>query len=85
MNYQIQDDHIIITKNPDAKGDLAISVELDGKPITSISFDSFNGCADLTSVDIPAGLTTIEKHTFYGCMNLTLVTVPDSVSEIGAK
>ena len=39
----------------------------------------------LTSVTIPAGVTSIEANAFYGCSGLTSVTIPSSVTSIGAN
>ena len=38
---------------------------------------------DLTSVNIPEGITGIGSKAFYNCYDLTLITVPESVVEIG--
>ena len=40
---------------------------------------------DITSIDIPAGTTTIGENTFWGCRSLTEVTIPNSVTSIGAN
>ena len=51
--------------------------------VTSISYDVFQGCTDLTSVTIPDGVTTIGDYAFAGCTSLTSVSIPDSVRYVG--
>ena len=50
---------------------------------TSIGDDAFQGCTNLTSVDIPSGVTTIGGSAFKSCTSLTSVTIPNSVTSIG--
>lgn len=38
---------------------------------------------DITSIDIPAGTTTIGNYALSGCNRLTSVTIPNSVTTIG--
>ena len=50
---------------------------------TSIMYEAFSNCKNLTSVTIPDSVTSIEDFAFYGCTGLTSVTIPDSVTNIG--
>jgi hypothetical protein len=50
--------------------------------VTSIG-GAFRGCAGLTSISIPAGVTSIGGGAFAGCTGLTSVTLPAGVTEIG--
>ena len=40
-------------------------------------------CADIKSVVIKNGVTTIDDYTFYWCTSLQSITIPDSVTTIG--
>ena len=50
--------------------------------VTSIGGFAFQGCSDLTSIDIPNSVTSIGQHAFQGCSGLTNVTIPNSVTSI---
>lgn len=51
--------------------------------VTSIGYDAFRGCSDLTSITIPVSVTSIGGSAFDGCSNLTSVAIPNSVTSIG--
>ncbi|GHU69223.1 hypothetical protein FACS189450_01660 [Spirochaetia bacterium] len=53
-----------------------IAVELTGTG--SIAKDAFEGCIELTSVTIGAGVTGVGEDTFDGCTNLTAVIVDEA-------
>ena len=38
---------------------------------------------NLTSINIPSNVTSIENYAFYDCNNLTTITIPESVTSIG--
>lgn len=44
---------------------------------------AFYGCANLTYVNIPVGVTAIKDFTFYECMSLPSLTIPETVTSIG--
>ena len=46
--------------------------EIDGKLVTEIGYDAFNGCTGLTQVTIPDSVTEIGRDTFYA-----MVVLPD--------
>jgi hypothetical protein len=56
-------------------GSLDVPPNLNGKPVTAISNSSFSGIADLTSVNIPASVTSIGAYAFAGCSGLNTITV----------
>lgn len=51
--------------------------------IEVIADGAFDGCTNLTSVNIPNSVTTIGNYAFYGCENLTSMMLPDNVTSIG--
>ena len=44
---------------------------------------AFYGCSGLTSLILPAGITTIRNGAFCGCSGLTSLNLPASLTEIG--
>ena len=57
-------------------------IKFDGE-VTTIGYDAFRGCINLTSITIPDSVTTIGKSAFYNCHSLPSITIPDSVTTIG--
>ena len=51
--------------------------------VTSIGNDVFQGCTNLTSVVLPAGLEHIGRRTFGYCSSLTSVVFPDALESVG--
>ena len=50
-----------------------------------IAANVFEGCARLSSIVIPASVTSIGEGSFYNCYSLTSVMIPDSVVSIGSS
>ncbi len=48
----------------------------------SIGEGTFNGCTSLTTVTIPAYVTSIEANAFSGCTSLSEITIPSTVTSI---
>ena len=46
------------------------SVTYNGKtyPVTSIGYESFDNCSNLTSITIPNSVTIIDTNAFYSCI-----------------
>ena len=49
---------------------------------SEIPHDAFNCCADINTVRIPEGVTTINSHAFNSCTSLVTVTLPNSIENI---
>ncbi len=50
-----------------------------------IGRDMFNGCRNLTEVQLPEGLQTIADKMFYDCTSLSDITLPAIVTTIGEQ
>ena len=51
--------------------------------VTSIGYDAFSNCSELTSVTIDNPARSIGNSAFYGCSGLTSITIGNSVESIG--
>ena len=45
---------------------------------------AFQDCSGLTSLTLPAGITSIGDNAFWGCSGLTSLTLPAGITEIGS-
>jgi hypothetical protein len=50
--------------------------------VTTIGTSAFEGCGELRSVTLGAGIRNIERLAFANCASLTTLVIPDSVAEI---
>jgi hypothetical protein len=66
---------ITIKKYTGSAAVLVIPDEIEGLPVTVIDIDAFYGCTSLTSVTIPASVTSIGWRAFPGCMSLTNIAI----------
>ncbi len=81
--YTISDGEATITQfDTSYSGELSITNELGGVPVTAIARQAFAHCFFLTDVTIPDGVTDIGQHAFFGCTNITAITIPASVTNI---
>ena len=48
-----------------------------------IGYCAFYGCSGLTSLTLPAGITSIGSRAFRGCSGLTSLTLPAGITSIG--
>ena len=83
--YSIYDDEVTITGvTSPVRGNITIPSTLEGYPVTTIGYDAFYHCEELTGVTIPDSVTNIGAWAFAWCTSLTSVTIPDSVTSIDA-
>jgi hypothetical protein len=61
---------VVIAKYRGKGGDVMIPAIIGGKPVGGIGAEAFSGCANLSSVTIPAGVTAIGEWAFCGCSSL---------------
>ena len=63
--------------------EIAIAEEYNGKRVTSVGYEAFSGCSDLTSIFLPDTITSIGDWAFDGCYSLKSITLPDGLTYLG--
>ena len=58
--------------------DIVIPAKHNGKSVTSIASNAFNGCYNIKSVIISNGITSIGEGAFNGCTSLEEISVDDN-------
>lgn len=56
-----------------------------GNEVENIPAYVCKGMSNITSINIPSGVTTIGDYAFSGCSKLTTITIPNNVSRIGSN
>ena len=64
-------------------GPISIPSTLGGFAVVDIGRDAFNGCSNITSVEIPSAVTNIGQAAFQMCTGLSSIVVPAGVRAIG--
>ena len=87
LRYCIKDGVVMVTRQASniqtATIPASISYKGTAYSVTSIGYEAFAGCYNLTSMEIPDSVTSIGDSAFSGCNSLTSVVIPDSVTSIG--
>ena len=76
LEYTLSSDetYYIVTGIGTASGDIIIPDTHEGLPVSYIGSSAFRDCSNLTSIEIPAGVTSIGQQAFDSCSNLESVT-----------
>lgn len=83
LSYETDFDGVIITKcSVSAVGKLIIPQYIDDLPVLAIDGGAFEGCMEITEIEIPRTIRYIEPRTFYGCSGLRKIELPESVREV---
>lgn len=84
VQYKLYDDHAEVVGCDSPIGEITIAAEFNGKKVTTIADEAFNGIVTITAVAIPEGVTTIGSKAFLGCTQLVSVALPSTLTEIGS-
>lgn len=79
----MNDDGVTIESYTGSSSTVVIPEEIDGKKVTGIGDNAFNGNVIVTSVTIPDTVTSINLSAFYGCTKLSQVNLPPNLQFMG--
>ena len=85
-NYKyriLNEKEVEIIKYNGSEVNLTIPSTIEGKKITKIGSNAFEGCKRLTSLIIPESVTSIGENAFRNCHSLTKIIIPKNVTSIG--
>lgn len=83
-NYTILSSTTIqITGYTGPGGDVIIPSTINEYTVVSIGLEAFQGCTNLTSVNIPSSITSIGPYAFGWCTSLTNVNILSGATSIG--
>lgn len=84
--YQLESDgSVTILGCKNAKKNVVIPSELDGKPVKKLGDGLFRNNDTITAVVIPHGVEKIGANVFSGCDKLEQINLPASLVSIGAE
>lgn len=78
-------DGYAVASNGELEGILDIPAEYNGKPVTIIEAEGFAWQPELTEVNIPSTVGTIENYAFFECINLQKVNLSEGLSSIDGQ
>ena len=62
-----------------------LALTINGWNTTELASYAFSGYKELTSLEIPSSVTTIDNYAFTNCTGLTSLRIPSSVTTVGAN
>ena len=75
--------NITITKFKEIGNEPIIPASINNKPVTSIGYQAFLNCRNITNVTLPNSIVNISNCAFQGCNNLKSINIPDGVKSFG--
>lgn len=73
--YTTTNNVVTLVRYPAATGDVIVTNEVNGLPVTTIGPEAFKNCTALTHVTIPASVTHIDESAFRDCPALEAILV----------
>ena len=88
-SYMMDNNGNVTIIGGDLTGDITIdaTVTINGQTyqVSAIAEDAFRDNQTITSLTIPAGITTIGNNAFSGCINLIVINIGKDVVSIGSR
>ena len=83
LTYEIADGQVVITDcDQNAAGELDIPLEIQSRPVFSISDGAFEGCKMLSSLNLPSTITELGAGAFKDCLSLKSLTLPSGITAL---
>lgn len=82
FTYRAENGEATVTGYRGATAFVQVPDTLDGYPVTGIGQRAFEG-ADVTVVELPESVKTVDWFAFYGCDKLLYVSLPVGVERMG--
>lgn len=82
FGYTVENGKVTIAKYAGAGGAVVIPSTINGLPVVRVNDNAFQDCTNLTSIAIPASVTSVGSWAFANCVKLTTVTIPKSVTAL---
>lgn len=87
LQYALSEDgaqYVVIGVGVCTDLNVVIPSTYNGKPVTGIGANAFDGCSDLQNIRIPDSVTSIGDKAFIYCRNLTSITIPVGVTYVAS-
>lgn len=86
--YKLVSNSYVVSLNPVAMGDksftsVEIPAEHEGKPVTAIAENGFNGAKYIEEITLPSSVTVINDYAFQDCESLTEIELPEGLATLG--
>ena len=82
FTYEVKNGTATLTSYTGSATDVIVPSEIDGYAVTALGEGLFKD-SSVTSVTLPASVTSIGWFAFYGCAALQTVTLGEAVTTIG--
>ena len=82
LKFAIAGDEAILLKVSGNVEEVEIPSTYEGKPVTRIGENAFEGMTKMRKLVLNEGVREIEKSAFFGCTNLDDITLPSSLRKI---
>ena len=85
LDFKLTGDHYTVTGMGDCTDkEIKIPESYEGKPVQAIAANAFWGKTDITSLNIPKGITSIGDNAFQNCTELEEISIENKDIELGA-
>ena len=72
-----KDKTVLVVAPPTLSGKYTVT-----STVNTIAASAFRGCASLTEISLPSGLTALGERTFFGCSSLASIVIPSGVTAL---